>query len=332
MDTQRHPASITLDQKMKSEVGGSKKRPLSGAAALPLNWTRIKRRPRTTSIAGNNSKAVKKDPKENDASATITQILSITGNGDCECCPMPNYDALLSDLNLMNPHVVEGMAIFCLHDTSVAWFQGYFLPKHDKGVQRQPIGLLAKERSIDECLQCADGGYRELDVTVSISIPRQQQSDNHNKRRKASISAVCTGGEMMRIRTMTMRQNNQQRSRANSNLSGLEFDAAQVLTGRSTVKYMNQYFQGLLQRRQKEMGIDGHSNGSSDNEAIDKGTDAPIRMSSLELLPDCAIVIGTMRMAGKLISTQKAAPRATEPEDGWLSDGEKLPARQFFAK
>uniref|UniRef100_A0A7S2VAX3 Uncharacterized protein n=1 Tax=Entomoneis paludosa TaxID=265537 RepID=A0A7S2VAX3_9STRA len=65
----------------------------------------------------------------------------------------------------------SGRVIFCLQDTDPSWFQGYFFP----GSGQKPWGLLGTRREIDECLECVDGGYRVVDLTVTTTGSKKEK-------------------------------------------------------------------------------------------------------------------------------------------------------------
>eukprot|EP01083_Nonionella_stella_P302873 1046041_1 len=117
---------------------------------------------------------------------------------------------------------LRGKALFCLHSLDCTWFQGQFVPSQSvssssftspigvgSGVVKS-MGMLARQRDdIDECLQCNDNGYREIDLTILPSRGRKRERgkmSNSNTRRLKREEIVlrrltCTGGDMLRIRT-----------------------------------------------------------------------------------------------------------------------------------
>jgi len=150
---------------------------------LPLDWTRVKRR-RT----GANSK----------------------DDDDC-LCPAPGTSMLLDESSLDDDQeLIQGLAVFCLHDTDPKWFQGYFFPSPsssnednnnsgDETIlkqqgQQKPWGLLCQQEELDDCMQCADGGYRKVTMTIFPFSTR------HQIIKKQSIANIeWTGGDMMRL-------------------------------------------------------------------------------------------------------------------------------------
>jgi len=175
-------------------------------------------------------------------------------NGVASCpCRSPAEDFLIEASQ--QQHVIKGIGIFCLHDIDATWFQGYFFPEATKTTK--PIGLLATPREMDECVQCADGGYRELDLKVYLS------------KKKQIVPIICTGGDMMRMRPVSLSKVN------------IAFDAYIVYTGDKTIPFSETYSSSLV-TKQRNLLLQQQEH-TSDAEAVQQ-------LSALDLLPDCAIV------------------------------------------
>jgi hypothetical protein len=175
---------------------------------LPLGWTQLSRdkKPRSSS---NNKEA---------------------GNDlfDDNCCDDPTCARPAHGAPRFNPSgaaILQGQAIFCLAEIDAKWFQGYFSMRG-----RKPLGLLAEQTDIDECLQCNDGGYREL----SIQLFRR---DHQPKVTFANVE--WTGGDMIKLQA-----------------AGMVFETEKFLTGKKAVPLVEQYFGGLVKKLREHEGED----------------------------------------------------------------------------
>jgi len=139
---------------------------------------------------------------------------------------------ILSSATVGTPaNVILGKAVLCMHEMDPEWFQGYFfVPNSSK-----PWGLLCKQQSIDDCLKCEEGGYRELSVKVY----------SYNQSKPSIISDVqWTGGDMIRL----LQPN-----------GALRFEPDQALTGNEACSFVDSLFSGLLQRLKTEGDFDESS-------------------------------------------------------------------------
>jgi hypothetical protein len=175
-----------------------------------------------------------------------------------------------------------GIGIFCLHDTDTSWFQGYFIPK-SSGIHK-PMGILAVQRDIDECIQCAFGGYRELDVTLYnfLAMEGGRNQDNTGNSSSITIPVVCTGGDMLRMRTITRGKT----QGADGSVVNLTFDATTIYTGLKATPYLKTYFASLVQKKRELLFVQ--------TTATDDSVQEITKMNELDLFPDCAIVCGDM--------------------------------------
>lgn len=270
------------------------------APPIPLGWTKINRRPKRKGgmIDG-------KTPTE-----TETDFFFF-------CCEDPSCQRqehqqrnngeniqigtkLEKDEHTMSS--LKGKALFCLHSLDCTWFQGQFIPSSVASTSTNTIstktsassfGLLAVQRSdLDECLQCKDGGYREIDLTILSTSNRDfgiRGKKQRGKRRKLKVEKLqCTGGDMLRITTpptfnhsssnittsdiMTDTFDNESLDQTQTQVT---FDAERIITGNRVESLVKRYFPNIL------------SDSSSLNTKRDSFSD---------LLPDCAIVIGDMHL------------------------------------
>ena len=152
--------------------------------------------------------------------------------------------------------MISGTAIWCLHDLESSWWQGYFVAAGST----MPWGLLATLEDIDDCLACADGGYRRVTLTVYPKCGPEKQ-------KPYKIGGVdWTGGNMMNL----------------YHPGQVEMTAQQLVTGNKAVGVVGKYFSNLVQQLQQECG-DVHNANDDDNDI-------------LSLLPDIAVVKGTMSL------------------------------------
>jgi hypothetical protein len=186
---------------------------------LPLGWTQVKRK-RTAEVSGESSDVVDwccDDPS----------------------CPRPSQHPKLSlkesqESSGDTPTTIRGHAIFCMSDIDPTWVQGYFLVD---GIKK-PWGLLAVTEELDECLQCVDGGYRRVTLTV-FPFPRK----------KVSYTVDWTGGDMMRLEG-----------------ESVSMEPDRMLTGTKALPYVRKYFMNIIQklRDQQRNDNDGIEQQSGD--------------------------------------------------------------------
>ncbi|KAL3930934.1 MAG: hypothetical protein SGARI_004337 [Bacillariaceae sp.] len=148
---------------------------------------------------------------------------------------------------------IKGQAIFCLHDSDSQWVQGYFVPEGSS----KPWGLLAVQEEIDDCLACADGGYRR--VTLTVYPPKTGATAGVPSRPQKLRGVDWTGGDMMTL----------------YHPDTVEMNGEQLLTGDRALVVMNKYFQGLLRQLHIEC-------------KVEEG------QSVLDWLPNVAVVKGSM--------------------------------------
>ena len=226
------PSNAISDSPINNDTAEGKSKP----PLLPLGWTQVKRK-RTPEAGGESSDVVDwccDDPS----------------------CPRPSQLPKLSlstefqESSGDKTTTIRGHAIFCMPDIDPPWVQGYFLVD---GIKK-PWGLLAVNEEIDECLQCVDGGYRQVTLTV---FPFS--------RKKVSYTVDWTGGDMMRLEG-----------------ESVSMEPDRMMTGTKALPYVHKYFMNMIQklRDQQRNDNDGIKQQSGD--------------SLLDILPNIAVVMGPM--------------------------------------
>jgi hypothetical protein len=270
----------------------------SSKSKLPLDWTYVTRkRAKQGSSSSRNGACVSTIGRDTNESSR-DNLSQDEEEYACSCCSpivIDEYDNTYSDMTWKEEGTTDeatsrrevmnqlGIGIFCLHDTDTSWFQGYFIPKSSG--KHKPIGILAVQRDIDECVQCAFGGYRELDVTLYNFLTTKGGRDQDNTGNSSSITIpiVCTGGDMLRMRTITRGETPQD---ADGSVVNLSFDATTIYTGRKAIPYLKTYFASLVQKQRELLLVQTIPTDDSVQDIT--------KMSELDLLPDCAIVCGDM--------------------------------------
>lgn len=98
-----------------------------------------------------------------------------------------------SHQDLDSPTTVHhGTAIFCLTEADPEWFQGYFWCPT---LSPKPIGIVAVQQPLNECLECEMGGYRVLNLT--LQSPKTTIS--HSQTPITLKDVEWTGGDMVRL-------------------------------------------------------------------------------------------------------------------------------------
>lgn len=164
---------------------------MKGETALPLDWTRVKRR------------------RNDEASEKPCDPIN---------CPARRHGPRLVQGG------IQGHVIFCLHEINPDWFQGYFTPLGT----RRPWGLLAEQEEIDDCLACADGGFRRVSLTVYPPSGKPVQL--------ATID--WTGGDLIHLRH-----------------ENLEVESDRIWTGKSSLRHVDSYFKGLIRRLRQQYEV-----------------------------------------------------------------------------
>jgi hypothetical protein len=220
-----------------------------------------------------------------------------------------------------NRNFLSGNVWFCLPDPDCDWFQGYYL------VTNQPssfhYGLLCHvQQDIDECLQCSEGGYREVTM--------QMTKFEHRRTNRSTIDAkqvvhnvpniLWTGGDMMHLITKAITKtslsssllpkntvvnhtanNNTQSSSPNVVTNpteiSLRMQTTTLYTGPSAIPYVQKYFTSLLRNICNVSPRTNDIDDGDDDSAIHRRTDASFsEMKVMQLMPNVAVVSGTMNV------------------------------------
>jgi len=329
---------------------------------MPMGWTQIRRRP-PASLPGEEGdddtrkavragiKGMSQDDVDGKAGSNYRYELATADY----CCPDPTCIRNLSQVAADStdtaasvaayvasggPPVatLQGMSVLLLPTIDGRWFQGHFVPQssHLNGsIKRstnfgsiRPIGLLAVERDdTDECLQCRDGGYREVDLTVL------GPGGGGERKRRTFDRSICTGGDMLRLRAGRMADQDPTRPTSPS-IEGVAFDAERVLTGRKAAPYLVRYFSSIVGKMiEEEEAAHGINNDGDGREEVisPAGVDGLTchEVKALEALPDCAIILGEMIMTvpvsllGNIdggMMKKKGVAVDDDDDDGFMSD------------
>jgi hypothetical protein len=161
--------------------------------SIPLDWTRVSRkRPNSGSP---------------DSACCV--------DGSCRHRSSPGVRQQEGEAPDAGPakQVYRGQVVMCLHDANPDWFQGYFFVENG-----ETWGLLGIQKEVDDCLQCSEGGYRQIDLKV--------KSQDHT-----FVDVDWTGGDMMDLKGQDV-----------------SMQAEKILTGESAVPIVEGVFSGLMRR------------------------------------------------------------------------------------
>jgi len=238
-------------------------------SSLPLEWTRMNRRNQV--IGGDKGDFCCVNPDSCRRRSRIRPLSTeITENSPIFTTTINGNDGVVTETSKK----FGGRAIFCLHEDDPSWIQGYFIPRGSK----KPWGMLAIQEEVDDCMACSTGGYRRLSLTVyhrshchhrqSSSKSDPSHSDSIRTRTGDSKNDSCkidgvdwTGGDMITLYHPRY----------------VDMEAERLLTGKKALPMMHKYFQGLINRLEKECYV---AEGSS----------------VLNWLPNVAIVSGPMTL------------------------------------
>ena len=263
----------------------------------------------TNSSTGNNTQ---KDPSSSISSSPSPS--SSSSSTKSQACTTSNIHGTIQQNN--HTKIVHGQAIFCLHDWNPSWIQGYFLPSTSSSFSSsspsslmkgtlfggvggdvtttsvdktlvKPWRMLGVQEEIDECLECTDGGYRRLTLTVyqdtspaMSSATRAVSDTGATKRLRKKMAKTTkfhgiewTGGDMMDLYDVDNKVD--------------MMKAEKLLTGHQCLRPLNKYFGGLISHLRRQcLENDDDENGNNDRDDFDV----------LEFLPNLAIVIGSMSL------------------------------------
>lgn len=117
--------------------------------------------------------------------------------------------------------ILEGQAIFCFCEIDPSWFQGYFVVSG----RSKPLGLLAEQTDVDDCLACADGGYHEVQMKLFRKPEKTVVLEN----------IQWTGGDLMKLEG-----------------EKIQFETVKFLSGKEAVPLVEQHFGGLVRKLRDE--------------------------------------------------------------------------------
>ena len=242
--------------------------------ALPLGWTQIQRRRRES------TSTTLSQPQEMEC---ISSMCCDDLNCRRRSVEFRNNPAVTpSDSNNNDNHsdnnnktrVIAGTAVICLTDPDGDWFQGYLFVSDRDPIPSMYFGLLGIVQEIDECLQCAEGGYRELILQVTEMGPGR--SKPHRSGKKWEFQRIAwTGGDMMRLESLPVEPKNQPM------MPTVSMESDRVDTGMPATQLIQELFGSLL-RRLREASED----------------DVNVTSSSVsDLMPNAAVVTGRMKLS-----------------------------------
>ena len=202
--------------------------------------------------------------------------------------------------NKNTSRVLAGTAVVCLTDPDADWFQGYLFVSGTTphiSTSTTYYGLLGRIQELDECLQCADGGYRELTLQVNaMGGPTTIHKDtNPSAAETFQFSNIAwTGGDMMRLRSSRGTAVASTTTAATTNdAPSVRMDAERVETGRPAYQCIQAMF-GSLVRRLRQHATKEQQLGSSHDE-VDPGSNLK-HESVADLMPNAAVVTGRMEL------------------------------------
>ncbi|KAG7352210.1 hypothetical protein IV203_008258 [Nitzschia inconspicua] len=221
-------------------------------SSLPLDWTRM-------------GKKRKRKEEDDDEDCNHPSNCSCRRRhlrpANAAASTVLNATNISSTQLRVNRTKLHGQAIFCLHELDPQWVQGYFVPIGST----KPWGLLAVQEEIDDCLACADGGYRRVSLTVYPPATKSTASTTSRSRQRTVTNMDWTCGDMMTL----------------YHPDHGEMTAEQLVTGHKALPLLHKYFQGLLDRLQPR-----------EEPPISKKENTSV----LDWLPDVAVVKGSMTL------------------------------------
>jgi hypothetical protein len=178
-------------------------------------------------------------------------------------------------------------------------------------------GLLCQQEAIDECLQCQDGGYRQLTITITPFHPKKKETtsvvtancpynDQLNYKRKIQ-NVIWTGGDMIQLfyqSKSSSRMNNDDTDDKKEIIQQMIVETDQLLTGTKAIPYIKKYFSSLLRNIQAHacsiQDDDDHPNANkirtSEESVQATTTEEEEGAKILELIPNAVIVLGTVSL------------------------------------
>jgi hypothetical protein len=205
----------------------------------------------------------------------------------------------------------RGKVYFCLPDPDCEWFQGYFFPessslqqnsKSTKGVHDDSLyfGILGQVLEMDDCLQCDAGGYRHVSLQFT---PFPKMAAVSQRISSFTIRPITwTGSDMMVLNTVETDATDA----SSSSLNRLHMQATTVSTGEKAHGLVRRLFASLIARlcnsnsssssnAKVSTTVDGPTRSSSSTATSTK-TDQLDELDSVQLMPQVAVVTGTMQV------------------------------------
>ena len=172
---------------------------------------------------------------------------------------------------------LEGQVIVCLPEPDCEWFQAYLFP-HSGGKSIPLLGIL---QEIDDCLQCADGGYRVIELQVLL--PETYTGHPH----RISIHNIeWTGGDMMDLKTALPTESETEYDIMSLQMSGVEMKASKLESGEPAARVVQRLFEKLVRKLQN---VKRSKKCDSQDLTLDS-------RAVLEVLPEVSVVSGDMSL------------------------------------
>jgi hypothetical protein len=290
---------------------------------LPLEWTRIQRsRPskrlrRDENTTDNVVSIAPRDMSCRDANCNLRHYY---GNGAAFAVSTEINQAIATapsiSTNRNSKQSWRGKVYFCLPDPDCEWFQGYFFPessslqqnsKSTKDVNDDSLyfGILGQVLEMDDCLQCDAGGYRHVSLQFT---PFPKMAAVSQRISSFTIRPITwTGSDMMVLNTAETDTTDA----SSSSLNRLHMQATTVSTGEKAHGLVRRLFASLIARlcnsnsssssnTKVSTTVDGptrsSSSSSSSSIATNTRTDQLDELDSVQLMPQVAVVTGTMQV------------------------------------
>jgi hypothetical protein len=263
----------------------------SPASHLPLEWTRIQRANRSMDRHRSERPKRSRDVTWDDCDEGYCTNIN---------CPTRHQPANISSAAICNAidtaesrRTLSGTVLFCLTDPDCEWFQGYFF------VTKQVyFGLLCLVKTdIDECLQCSEGGYREM----SMQMTPMNRGNDVAKPSSTTTNfprILWTGGDMMNLVSVAVSPSatdvtNNLATVMNSPEVAMRMRANSLFSGATARKYVQKYFNSLLSYIQKAHASD---TGNGNDMLVSSSPIADNHLGIEEIMPNVAVVSGTMEV------------------------------------
>jgi len=279
--------------------------------SLPLEWTKISRRKRRKPDNGSKLDQEKgweccEDDSCLNNEKRIQPGKEETNLNKSDAAPLSGNEQAFTKMITL-----QGKGLFCLHELDCKWFQGHFMPSSVAtgtmtGEVANSIGLLVTQREdVEDCLQCANEAYRELDMTLLRSSTSSSLGFKAKRKELKVQRLICTGGDMLRIHTPPLPEleNVGEKGLLHAQRDEIKFEAEKIITGAKAEPLIRRYFSNLVARMHPP------TNTKSSKKSL----------SVLDILPHCAVVVGDMSVTvpSQFICGMK---RNVDDNEGWMSD------------